>query len=315
MAKVLVSVALAVVVCSQTGARGDARDTETRTFAVPLTSAFAGQARSAGTLPSTPPADLPSYPFEGVPGWLAFATTPQWRDEPYGWSPVSASNHVALFADDLRPWEATPTGRRFVGVGTSGTDPLVFSGVGRHKYGCDNNTEEMATFSGRPMAEGPVWLLPAGATGVVSVPITVTSGAGADAIGAWSRVPPSVRDEARKAIAARAYMAGRVSVAQYATGKIAVKTVVVVDGRVTSERIDTKYSMGGSTPDSVDLNSRGHSDMGIPQPIGAFRFGAEWPFVIVLWNRAYEGNRFNVLRVDAAGARLIDGPYVYYCAF
>jgi uncharacterized protein (DUF433 family) len=45
------------------------------------------------------------------------------------------------------------------------------------------------------------------------------------------------------------------------------------------------------------------------------RFGAEWPMIVVLWSQAYEGNRFNVLRIDGAAARLLEGSYIYYCAF
>ncbi len=281
MVRSLATIALAVAVCSQTGARDG----------------------------------YPAYPFDDVPGWLAFATIQQWRDRPYGWSPVSTSHHVALFADDLRPWEALPAGRRFIGVGTSGIVPSVFSGVGRHKYGCDNNSQEMATFSGGPFAEGPVWLLPAGATGVVSVPITVGTEVDVPAVGTWNHVPASIRDAARRATASRIYVAGRISLAQYATGQTTVRTVVVIDGRVALEQVDTKHYMEGAPPDPVDLDPNGDRDIGIPQPVGAFRFGAEWPMVVVLWNRAYEGNRFNVLRIDAVGARLLEGPYIYYCAF
>jgi hypothetical protein len=281
-----------------------------------LTFVSAGQADRPGAISAQPPSGYPPYDFERLPGWLAFATVPHFDAGLYYWSPVSTSQHVALFPEDDRSWTTVPAGQRFIGVAAPGTVPLVFGGVATLKYGCDGRTTDLAVFSSPPVPEGPVWLLPAGTTaGVASIPITGGLGVGVPAVGVWDHVPPAIRSAARTASASRAYIAGRATLVQYSTGRTTVRLVVVIDGRVAFEGVDEKYYMQGAPADGVDLDPRGIRDIGIPQPIGAFRFGTEWPMAIVLWVRAYEGNRFDVLRLDAAGIRRIKGRYVYYCAF
>jgi len=303
MIKPLVRLALAVAVC-------------TLPASAALTFVSAGQADRPGAIPAEPPSGYPPYDFEGLPGWLAFATVPRFGAGIYYWSPVSASQHAALFPEGARSWATAPAGHRFIGVAEPGIVPLVFGGVARHKYGCDGGTTDMAVFSGAPMPEGPVWLLPAGTTaGVASIRISGALGVDVPGAGVWDDVPSAIRSAARTASASRAYVVGRATLVQYFTGRTTVRLVVVIDGRVGFEGLDEKYYMEGAPADGVDLDPRGSRDIGIPQPVGAFVFGTEWPMAVVLWIRAYEGNRFDVLRLDAAGARLIKGPYIYYCAF
>ena len=257
-------------------------------------------------LSTTAPIGLPAYAFDTVPGWLAFATAVRKDGEAfrYPWSPPSNGYQVVLFADDESPWKAVPAGRQFVAVGRAGAAAMQLSGFGRRPYGCDGNTAPMVSFTGPMLQEEPVWLLPNGTTGVEAVGIR--AGTSADVLPILMAAGPA-------STALRVFVAGPVTLLQLPTGKTTVRTSVMVGGRTVLDMNSTKHYMEGAPQDPVDLKVEG--EFGIPHPVGAFSFGPSSPFVVVLWTRGYEGSSFSVLRIDAAGARILEGPYLYYCAF
>jgi len=266
--------------------------------------------------PVAAPAGLPAYAFEGVPGWLAFATVRDWASAGYKWLPVSTQAQIAVFADEDSRWAKLPRGQRFTAVGAQGSVAVEFAGFGRQKYGCDQNSATMAMFKGAPSPEGPVWLLPEGVQGVAGVGLaTWTSRSASKGLAPWDSVPAALRDTARTAAAWRVYGAGPITVVQFTTSKEAARTVVLSGGRSVLDRVDKKYVMDGAPTEPVTLNPTSVLDVGIPQPIVAFQIASGATTLIVLWTRSYEGNHFDLLRVTPAGARVLEGPYLYYCAF
>jgi len=101
---------------------------------------------------------------------------------------------------------------------------------------------------------------------------------------------------------------------QYATARMKVRTAVLNGSALVYQHDDEKYLMEGAPAETVTLKG-GQSDPGIPEPVGAFRFGASGPVVVVLWVPGYEGNSFFLLQLDTAKGTLTDGPSMYFCAF
>ncbi len=238
---------------------------------------------------------LPPPRFKDLPGWLGFATAPE-ADLKHGWTPQHPTAEVVVFSED---WGTAPKGTRLQAITREGQVALTFQGAAPHPYGCEDNTQVMATFDAQKRAaEGPVWLLPAEGHAEAETVAVV-----ADPVQAGAKTR-------RWKVASLELVARRTE---------ALKGVLEVresaGGEVVAQLPFEKGYMEGADEEPLDLASE--NEIGLPYPLAAYRLSAEGPLVVVLQSAGYEGQSFRLLVQPRSGKPRFheDSEGLYQCAF
>jgi hypothetical protein len=253
------------------------------------------------------PASLPEPRWQGLPGWLGFATVKPEVYKPRAyWSPRHPKAQVALFTD---VWKSVPEGTKVRLVSSEGPSEGTYLGTSDESYGCDGNKATLAGFSSpKPLPEGPVWVLPPGGTeGLTSLPVKEVP---ANTLGAPL---PKGKTAASKDV--RAYEAGGLGFLLTKTGKLRGQLTVLLGGKKVGTDSMSKGEMAGS--EQTPLNLYDKDEVGVPRPEGAFQLGKAGPVVVVLGTRRYEGHLFKVAVRRGDKAELLNQDYEapYFCAF
>lgn len=259
---------------------------------------------------ATAAAKLPAPRWESLPGWLGFsAVKPDAKTESY-WTPAHPKAQVVLFSE---AWKDVPEGVRVKLVDAAGTaQEGTYLGTSTERYGCEENTATFAAFSApSPFPEGPVWVLPAdNAEGAQAVPVREVPAA---------ELPADVLKRAGVAKArakeVRAYEAGGLTFVLAKKGKLKGLMTVFLEGQPVDKEELGKGEMEGADESPLDLFSP--HEVGVPRPLGAFRFGADGPLSVVLGTRSYEGHNFWLATRRGTEAKVSrdDGESMYFCAF
>jgi hypothetical protein len=252
------------------------------------------------------PAALPEPRWQGLPGWLGFATVkPDAKTQAY-WTPTHPKAQVVLFTD---VWKSVPEGTKVRLVSSAGPSEGTYVGTSDELYGCDGNVATFAGFSSAtPVPEGPVWVLPPGGTeGLTSLPVKEVP---ASALGTPL---PKGKKAASKDV--RAYEAGGLGFLLTKTGKLRGQLTVLLGGKKAGTESMSKGEMAGSERSPLNLYDK--DEVGVPRPEAAFQLGKEGPVVVVLGTRRYEGHVFTVAvrRGDKAELLHQDSESLYFCAF
>jgi hypothetical protein len=292
--------------------------------------AHAGPAPAAPNAPATPPpgtlaaedagsggpdasvpapaAKLPSPRWETLPGWIGFATVkPEAKVERF-WTPAHPKAQVIAFSET---WKGVPEGARVKLLSASGTQDGTYLGSSTEPYGCEGNTAEMAAFGAdKPFPEGPVWVLPPDAQGAESVPVREVPRAelSADLLKRAGAAKAKDKD-------VRAFEVGGLTFVLAKTARLKGKLTLFHEGKaVTIEELG-KGDMEGTDASPLDLSSP--DEVGVPQVIAAFRFGADGPLAVVLGSRSYEGQNFWLATRSGGEVKMTrdEGEYLYFCAF
>ncbi|AKI98394.1 hypothetical protein ATI61_12169 [Archangium gephyra] len=253
------------------------------------------------------PASLPEPRWQGLPGWLGFATVkPEVEKTRAYWTPRHPKAQVVLVTD---VWKSVPEGTKVRLVSSAGPGEGTYVGTSDVSYGCDGNKATFAGFSSdKPLPEGPVWVLPPGAAeGLTSLPVKEVS---ASALGAPL---PKGKTAASKDV--RAYEAGGLGFLLTKTGKLRGQLTVLLGGKKAGTDSLSKGEMAGSEQSPLNLYDK--DEVGVPRPEAAFQLGKEGPGVVVLGIRRYEGHIFKVAVRRGDKVRLINEDYefLYFCAF
>lgn len=253
------------------------------------------------------PASLPEPRWQGLPGWLGFATVkPDVEQSRAYWTPRHPKAQVVLFTD---MWKSVPEGTKVRLVSSAGPSEGAYLGTSDELYGCDGNTTTFAGFSSsKPLPEGPVWVLPPGDTeGLESLPVKEVP---ANSLGAPL---PKGKKAASKDL--RAYEAGGLGFLLTKTAKLRGQLTVLLGGKKVGTDSMSKGEMEGS--ERTPLNLYDKDEVGVPRPEAAFQLGKEGPVVVVLGTRRYEGHLFTVAvrRGDKAELLNQDSEAPYFCAF
>jgi hypothetical protein len=221
----------------------------------------------------------------------------------YAWSASSTKGNVVVLGD---AWSEGAGDTRLAGVSSVGVMDLVLVGHGAEPYGCDDNTVPMTTFlTSENPPEGPVWVVTREDSAALA-PLPLTPKTPAD-------LPPALRT-ANLQDPKNARVVGVGSYLVVLEKVDAAKgTLTVVTGTTKlHEAPFQKHVMAGAPVAPLDVNVPG--EVGVPQPIGAFRFG-DVVVAVILWVAGYEGNSFQVLRITGQEVESLDGPYLYLCAY
>jgi hypothetical protein len=246
------------------------------------------------------------WTFGPVPGWLGFAAIKNSDKKKYFWSPPHPTAAAVVF-DGL---EGVPGGTVFRITSKAGTSLATYEGNADVSYGCDQEGEStIALFTGpNALSEGPVWILPQGATSARPVPIKEVS---------LERLAPNIRPaKSRRADDAVAYnIGGRIVVVLDKTARYRMTFAAFAgEKKLVSEELKREH-MADDTDDFDLRGFHGINRIQVPVPLAAFELKPERVVIVVLWVQGYEGNNFQLLEVRGDRGTLRDGPSYYYCAY
>jgi hypothetical protein len=223
-------------------------------------------------------------------GWIGIAPRPE-RDLG-DWIPAGAQAAVIPM-----PVEGLAAGTALSMIDRTGKVARVTAGAPEKiRYGCEDNQLEVLPFAGARSAPGPVWLLPPSAPA------------------SWKPAPLAIATPVSASETKRRDTVGPLSLELARTDATHGSLTISRDGRALGSIAIERADMEGADPSPLDFRE---TEVAIPVPVAAWSLAEGGPFLLVLFERSYEGMHLRPILVEAGGIRELRelATYLYDCAF
>lgn len=280
---------LAIAACNRSSSAPPATPASTPASATVASPTRAATACDANALDQS--RGLPSWTFEGFPGWIGYATNTEGSRED---SPKHATHAIAI--GDEPAWDEKKPALRVTIAGFS--EVVTYATYEEIGFGCDGRTAKFAFWSAsRRLPPGPAWLTPRETAATVTPVVEISK----------EKIPTKIATTGEKEL--RAWTAGAHTFVARRTDATLVSEVW--EGETRTLRDESKYTpMEGA--DDIAPSLEGGPGVPIPRLV----ISVEGKTLLLVESNGFEGAGFVGVFLEKGAAKRAEGrPYSYWCAF